>query len=184
MLQWGHSFSAVEMSANGVFKFQAVYASMGPQLFSRGDEAKKRGIDVRKLIASMGPQLFSRGDSVKNTYPAANMPKLQWGHSFSAVEICRMVPFNLDMLALQWGHSFSAVEIRQRSCCSACMCSASMGPQLFSRGDKSDCLKELHSTSRFNGATAFQPWRYIFGRHTPRLGIWLQWGHSFSAVEM
>ena len=95
-----------------------------------------------------------------------------------------MVPFNLDMLALQWGHSFSAVEIRQRSCCSACMCSASMGPQLFSRGDKSDCLKELHSTSRFNGATAFQPWRYIFGRHTPRLGIWLQWGHSFSAVEM
>ena len=58
---------------------------MGPQLFSRGDLLQMRP-EGSVTIASMGPQLFSRGDASvigeKVTYL-----QLQWGHSFSAVEM-------------------------------------------------------------------------------------------------
>ena len=38
---------------------------------------------------------------------------LQWGHSFSAVEICCKCDRRGQLQLLQWGHSFSAVEMRQ-----------------------------------------------------------------------
>ncbi len=109
---------------------------MGPQLFSRGDLAFSRA-DNCQWPASMGPQLFSRGDQsnggiITNNTAGFNgatafqpwrsevakekerlQYELQWGHSFSAVEILRSRENCPVMFMLQWGHSFSAVEI----CC-------------------------------------------------------------------
>ncbi len=85
-----------------------IWASMGPQLFSRGDE-NTRVLSGSLKQASMGPQLFSRGDTCYK----------QWNYCF---------------ILLQWGHSFSAVEILVVDHSVAAF-HASMGPQLFSRGD-------------------------------------------------
>ncbi len=88
MLQWGHSFSAVEIEGstefanamlsrfNGATAFQpwrsaasspsassCFCASMGPQLFSRGD-CGDESCEEEQDEASMGPQLFSRGDAI------------------------------------------------------------------------------------------------------------------------
>ena len=40
------------------------------------------------------------------------------------------------------------------------------------------------SSSRFNGATAFQPWRSMPVAKLLKVPKRLQWGHSFSAVEI
>ena len=66
----------------------------------------------------------------------------------------------VSMKRLQWGHGFSAVEI-------PCY------PYLL-----------VSQVASFNGATAFQPWKYdVEGVPMPRKTL-LQWGHGFSAVEM
>ena len=36
----------------------------------------------------------------------------------------------------------------------------------------------------FNGATTFQPWKSERKRNLQDIGMKLQWGHDFSAVEM
>ena len=59
----------------------------------------------------MGPQLFSRGDLSGSGSIQNLVGSLQWGHSFSAVEIENQGNFNFTYNMLQWGHSFSAVEI-------------------------------------------------------------------------
>jgi len=62
-------------------------------------------------------------------------------------------------MELQWGHGFSAVE-RQ-----------------------STGLTLLSILLRFNGATAFQPWKGQPVEKEQAVQIMLQWGHGFSAVE-
>jgi len=62
LLQWGHDFSAVEMLL----------------LCSRIFGLKN---------ASMGPRLFSRGNEKPEPEKAFGRTSLQWGHDFSAVEI-------------------------------------------------------------------------------------------------
>jgi len=58
-----------------------------------------------------------------------------------------------------------------------------MGPRLLSRGDSSLSQRSFARRSRFNGATASQPWRCV-GIHFARHYGELQWGHGFSAVEI
>jgi len=44
---------------------------------------------------------------------------------------------------------------------------------------------EVPGVRRFNGATAFQPWKSCpLGRRNDGWLIWLQWGHGISAVEV
>ena len=63
--------------------------------------------------------------------------RLQWGHGFSAVEMPSGSPLSSKTRPLQWGHGFSAVEmIRRQTSCSII-------------------------SSCFNGATAFQPWKWL-----------------------
>ena len=85
-LQWGHDFSAVEISRIGAADICMLTASMGPRLFSRGNPSaysimpsgsfcfngattfqpwKCLGTVLQILLserASMGPRLFSRGN--------------------------------------------------------------------------------------------------------------------------
>jgi len=84
-LQWGHGFSAVEISHPG-----------------KGDGRRRR--------ASMGPRLLSRGDDCP-PIKLSDRLKLQWGHGFSAVEMHRRPSGEHATERLQWGHGFSAVEI-------------------------------------------------------------------------
>ena len=109
---------------------------------------------------------------------------------------------------LQWGHGLSAVETRGLHSRGVIRREASMGPRPFSRGDPGAPRALRSASSRFNGATAFQPWRRRDLRHGRlrgrarfngatafqpwRLGAlrWvtspeeeLQWGHGLSAVE-
>ncbi len=60
---------------------------------------------------------------------------LQWGHSFSAVEMGYVDSDEPEVKSLQWGHNFSAVEISSVTPLNSTHMPASMGPQLFSRGD-------------------------------------------------
>src|SRR6266508_2506741 len=85
----------------------------------------------------MGPRLFSRGDQ--------NCVSGCWSRN-----------------RLQWGHGFSAVETVTGRADAADPVSASMGPRLFSRGDVMAARSRRVPCSRFNGATAFQPWRRYF----------------------
>jgi len=84
---------------------------------------------------------------------------LQWGRSFSAAEIRASIREDSQKEALQWGRSFSAAEMQARSGAIRAGGKASMGPQLFSCGNRSMAL--------------------LCGAQ-----VALQWGRSFSAAEM
>ena len=60
-----------------------------------------------------------------------------------------------------------------------------MGPRPFSRGNSCELIPlRALATHRFNGATAFQPWKLsAVGRVLNPMPM-LQWGHGLSAVEM
>ena len=133
-LQWGHGISAVEVIA----------------------------------ISSMMTGAFS----------------LQWGHGISAVEVgASALGIYTIALALQWGHGISAVEVVYAGRVPSGVPVASMGPRHFSRGSKLSIDKDQKQRAasmgprhfsrgspvwsidigagrrRFNGATAFQPWK-------------------------
>ena len=61
MLQWGRDFSAAEIALAAMLPLPAEPASMGPRLFSRGNEFPPESLGT-KVVASMGPRLFSRGN--------------------------------------------------------------------------------------------------------------------------
>ena len=158
-----------------------VTASMGPRPFSRGNRPERNSPGGTQP-ASMGPRPFSRGNFVWCGPPqsptgfngaTAFQPwkchavgpdpnrSLQWGHGLSAVEIAARLLLRNFMWPVQWGHGLSAVEIYQTTVAS-------------------------HFPARFNGATAFQPWKPDRGQDAMAFG-WqdrLQWGHGLSAVEI
>ena len=85
----------------------------------------------------MGPRPFSRGNYDPYSVESVLEWVLQWGHGLSAVEMSTSgVPVN-QSFELQWGHGLSAVEISTPS-----------APSNISAGS-------------FNGATAFQPWKFV-----------------------
>ena len=184
-LQWGHGISAVE----------------------RSSASRKR---VMMEMASMGPRHFSRGKPTASTAPLLCCCLLQWGHGISAVESAAVTLATVSVAgSLQWGHGISAVERDGGVSVYICLFVASMGPRHFSRG-KCKGLRldrqvvnglqwghgisaverwtgnnpQPETRSRFNGATAFQPWKALdpfrlAGSCQPAL----QWGHGISAVE-
>ncbi len=110
------------------------------------------------LIASMGPRLFSRGNAIGSEDIGRRSAGLQWGRGFSAAEIIRCTPSSSLPRWLQWGRGFSAAEIAEIDAETVRKKGASMGPRLFSRGNRpSGTLHCAASTPSFNGAAAFQP---------------------------
>ncbi len=92
--------------------------------------------------------------------PLSVQVQLQWGHGFSAVEIIMILTVVVLPTMLQWGHGFSAVEMSfSVPAAMLAVAMASMGPRLFSRGNSRTIHGGCRSSSRFNGATAFQPWK-------------------------
>ena len=108
-------------------------ASMGPRLFSRGNRERERCAEVG-LAASMGPRLFSRGNSSPPRWctgtcgfngAAALQPRQRWRVSKPKPDI-----------VLQWGRGSSAAATRGNAVALDARLGASMGPRLFSRGNK------------------------------------------------
>ena len=59
-----------------------------------------------------------------------------------------------------------------------------MGPRHLSRGNLGRASGRISPATRFNGATASQPWKYSAYRYVAHRVHTLQWGHGISAVEM
>ena len=122
--------------------------------------------DVRGF-ASMGPRPFGRGGR-----PNVDPGKLH-GASFNGATAFR-----------PWRTRPSAPPACLLPVC--CGIRASMGPQPFGCGRhiRSDMNAAGRPECRFNGATAFRPWRTRQAYRWPAArGCRLQWGHGLSAVE-
>ena len=155
----------------------------------------------------MGPRLFSCGNTILVNLDYVVGVRLQWGRGFSAAEIDPKLMAQIEANRLQWGRGFSAAEMRMEDRHAATSL-ASMGPRLFSRGNKKVEKEKKGRRQRFNGAAAFQPRKSAnvtprwLARSAasmgPRLfsrgnipergadagGAGLQWGRGFSAAEM
>jgi len=109
----------------------------------------------------MGPRHFSRGSQPPRALPYGQKDMLQWGHGISAVEVCIL---STTVTVFSW---------------------ASMGPRHFSRGSQSLTTSTCRLRKCFNGATAFQPWKWCVGDVlSVNAQTMLQWGHGISAVEV
>ncbi len=158
----------------------------------------------------MGPRLFSRGNSLGCQSGRPKRTRLQWGRGFSAAEISRS---EADRCRERWGFNGAAAFQPRKSALRRArprwFGGASMGPRLFSRGNPVHRLQrprgqlrlqwgrgfsaaEIRSTAtsstvastRFNGAAAFQPRKWL-GRPTREPARRkLQWGRGFSAAEI
>ncbi len=86
-LQWGHDFSAVEMQEMWLkMAVNIDAASMGPRLFSRGNER----VQCKNLVPENcfnGATTFQPWKSGRDVVEDLSLDLLQWGHDFSAVEI-------------------------------------------------------------------------------------------------
>ena len=157
---------------------------MGPRLFSRGNTVVAEDASERLKFASMGPRLFSRGNfnqfyhrpiecscfNGATTFQPwksqavidtdATQGELQWGHDFSAVEMKytnvlvahNAAGFNGATTFQPWKYHLAIVPV------GACT-TASMGPRLFSRGNREPYSCSCRLMRGFNGATTFQPWK-------------------------
>ena len=168
--KWRHSGAAALISAR---------ASMGPRLFSRGNHRRRRLASLMSR-ASMGPRLFSRGNvaswSITGGVPAdASMgprliqPRKSGDGGWIAYDPCfngaaalqprkcrASRPSDRRGSSLQWGRGCSAAEIRPIGRGASGESAASMGPRLFSRGNRRSWRRRRRRHG-FNGAAALQP---------------------------
>ena len=159
MLQWGHGLSAVEIVGLELGFGPEPRASMGPRPFSRGNHDACRAVRSGRhasmgprpfsrgnrlsftanwsllIVASMGPRPFSRGNDLLAAFDIQLQAASMGPRPFSRGNRDRLLAFP-QIWSLQWGHGLSAVEIS--------LGRRSPGPQ-----------------TRFNGATAFQPWKFL-----------------------
>ncbi len=97
--------------------------------------------------------------------------KLQWGHDFSAVEMIKTLIVFGCITMLQWGHDFSAVEMATLAGEPGTVVQLQWGHD-FSAVEISDSHQDCHGgLSGFNGATTFQPWKFV---NDQRHHYWLE----------
>ena len=181
-LQWGHGLSAVETRSGGMVQVCRFQASMGPRPFSRGNHPRQPQPRL-PILASMGPRPFSRGNFYCTLQLWSSQKGLQWGHGLSAVETAAVdvslregVPASMGPRPFSRGNFTIHKENLMPSIASmgprpfsrgnkfsgfieSTTAPASMGPRPFSRGNSSPRRRNQRPTPRFNGATAFQPWK-------------------------
>ena len=181
---------------------------MGPRPFSRGN-MQQLGYRQLDAGASMGPRPFSRGNaSISRRWPRC-VRRFNGATAFQPWKCLWLRKAKFSVATLQWGHGLSAVEISPCPPCLRGVIHASMGPRPFSRGNLATIRRRGCSSSCFNGATAFQPWKCLRGGTfavdrvgsfngatafqpwksprrpaSPFAGSPLQWGHGLSAVEI
>ncbi len=161
-LQWGHGFSAVEITStarvsrtqsggfNGATAFQpwklndysSEFVSPNQLQWGHGFSAVEMVSAARHTsrakTASMGPRLFSRG----NVADAAG---------------------GLPTTTLQWGHGFSAVEMTGLGV-GGRVCGGFNGATAFQPWKLLMPATMFDQIPGFNGATAFQPWKWRLGK--------------------
>ena len=126
-LQWGRNFIVAEIRGFKTRSFEAVLASMGPQLYRCGNQEIAKDQDIIKAL-------------------------LQWGRNFIVAEIGMTKKFTCKGCKLQWGRNFIVAEIYQFLFRTYRNLSASMGPQLYRCGNPYGQPTGTSHTSRFNGA--------------------------------
>ncbi|GEM_PF-857468 len=137
-------------------------ASMGPRLFSRGNNLWDfEGRNMPR--ASMGPRLFSRGNNNRNQ-GSFFLIALQWGHGYSAVEtnLGLYVPVHLNV-RLQWGHGYSAVETATSGSGPFTHVMLQWGHGYSAVETREETCRVPWNSNGFNGATAIQPWKLYSG---------------------
>ena len=145
-------------------------ASMGPQLYRCGNPDLELKT-VSAIEASMGPQLYRCGNPGIGADTEKTLAKLQWGRNFIVAEILllasaapgSLVRFNgAATLSLRkyagYGQPITQIE-------------ASMGPQLYRCGNRS----QLHCNDHPPGAS-MGPQLYRCGNPTQRISIFIQEG--------
>ncbi len=102
---------------------------------------------------------------------------------FSRGKSSLLEKFDIIDRMLQWGHGFSAVESLEPMPWWLWYRARFNGATAFQPW-KADVFFSLsNGLRRFNGATAFQPWKAALCRRSSAITSALQWGHGFSAVE-
>ena len=181
-LQWSHSLSAMETPV-----------SVGGQ--------------VTPQVASMEPQPFGHGNGLRGRLPGAVSGRFNGATAFRPWKPPPANPPAVGEAWLQWSHSLSAMETRRRCGDGALGFPASMEPQPFGHGNPVSGKCGSSKRKRFNGATAFRPWKLRSERlrtawdsgfngatafrpwkrpKPPRVNLnkgSLQWSHSLSAME-
>ena len=85
----------------------------------------------------MGPRLFSRGNKVGRKWFTVREGWLQWGRDSSVAEICLEMTVSWPrFVKLQWGRDSSVAEMTYFVRVMVFSLRASMGPRLFSRGNR------------------------------------------------
>ena len=160
-LQWGRGFSAAEIATPPVtLCFRCTRASMGPRLFSRGNLNHSCVLSCKNNGFNGAAAFQPRKSVVVECFGRVGRALFQWGRGFSAAEMRQ--PANRESLSkwLQWGRGFSAAEIREAELKARTQSGfngaaafqprkyrvpmardiaayiASMGPRLFSRGNR------------------------------------------------
>ena len=90
----------------------------------------------------------------------------------------------LHTARLQWGLDFSAEEITGSKWNDKRRHASSMGPRLFSRGNKEAPARTIGNSKVFNGASTFQPRKSDTWLQCNSISEPLQWGLDFSAEEI
>ena len=188
MLQWGHGLSAVEMSGCHDVPYLSVKCFNGATAFQPW-KFRTRAVIPRRTTGLQWGHGLSAVEIGSDPLPASRTSarfngatafqpwkwahwwlrapgdhELQWGHGLSAVEIKPDQASKCRQVRLQWGHGLSAVEIMRRPAHEVMDYLASMGPRPFSRGNSVPVMVLATRPQSFNGATAFQPWKYAAAR--------------------
>jgi len=186
-LQWGHGDGAVEEMSVGLPDSNKTYSLQ----WGHGDGAVEEG----------EPRLP----------PDRKSWTLQWGHGDGAVEErsvpgCRLPWFQASMGPRRWSRGRDGVrtllspdeirfngatamepwksrEDRRHHADHTAMKFASMGPRRWSRGRGNGTLGKPSRWTRFNGATAMEPWKRQYHCIHFLHHLQLQWGHGDGAVE-
>ena len=210
-LQWGRGSSAAEIGRilpqRNCFP---IAASMGPRLFSRGNQVGRGTDRAIERRASMGPRLFSRGNARRPPWPHCGLYGASMGprlfsrgnevaggahgwHAASFNGAAALQPRKCSQLvgdptapavASMGPRLFSRGNCRAMAQAYLAARPASMGPRLFSRGNAGGCSGSSPSSGSFNGAAALQPRKWRASTAMRPSATSLQWGRGSSAAEM
>ena len=181
-LQWGHGLSAVEIRGNvapsppgacfnGATAFQpwkwpvTTRPSPQPNALQWGHglsavEMASRGVCCRSRFSGFnGATAFQPWKLGLHKFHRGWQWMLQWGHGLSAVEIGLIYQADYAVTTLQWGHGLSAVEIIVAVRNHAAERRRFNGATAFQPWKSARLVRQRSSTWGFNGATAFQPWK-------------------------
>ncbi len=152
VLQWGHGISAVEICLSRCSLITCRWASMGPRHFCRGNRRACRD-RRRRSVGFNGATAFLPWKLRCDDAPTADQT------------IASMGPRHFCRGNLIRHRVVDADEI------------ASMGPRHFCRGNGMRPLPSRRRRRRFNGATAFLPWKY-----RARRALAFRRAHSFNGA--